>query len=464
MHANQGGCEEDMLKVRILVLLGLCLLASHLCFAADQKWKAGVGKISITPRQSLWLAGYAARTKPSEGTSQELYAKALALEDRKGRRAVLVTTDLLGFTARLNKAVAERVEKQYSLPKDRVVFNSSHTHSGPVIDRQLAVAYPMTPEQWSDVDACVRELEDKIVNVIGVALKDLASARLSFGRTEANFNVNRRTLSPREPFGGVNQKGPVDTDVPVLRIDGANGKLRAVVFGYSCHNVTLGPDFYQYHGDYAGAAQEWLETRHPGAIALFVAGCGADANPNPRGGLDVVRGHGETLATAVDKALDATLRPVGGPLKCAYEVFPLPFATVPTREELQKRLQDENIYQRRHAQLMLETLDHNGRLPVEYPYPLQVWQFGPDLTLVVMAGEVFVDFALRLKQELGPERLWVAGYSNDVFAYIPSLRILQEGGYEGGGAMLYYGQPGPFAASVEEIIVRKVHELVQRTR
>ena len=109
--------------------------------AAMEQWKAGVAKIAITPRQSLWLAGYAARTKPSEGTAQELYAKALALEDRSGRRAVLVTTDLLGFTARLSQAVAERLQKQYGLPRDRVIFNSSHTHSGPVIDRQLAGVY-----------------------------------------------------------------------------------------------------------------------------------------------------------------------------------------------------------------------------------------------------------------------------------------------------------------------------------
>jgi hypothetical protein len=56
--------------------------------------------------------------------------------------------------------------------------------------------------------------------------------------------------------------------------------------------------------------------------------------------------------------------------------------------------------------------------------------------------------------------LWVAGYSNDVFGYVPSERVLQEGGYEGGGAMLYTPWPGPFAPSVEQRLIRTVHELV----
>jgi len=109
-------------------------------------------------------------------------------------------------------------------------------------------------------------------------------------------------------------------------------------------------------------------------------------------------------------------------------------------------------------------LDRDGRLPSEYPYPLQVWQFGQDVTLIAMAGEVVVDYALRLKRELGMEKVWVAGYSNDVFAYIPSLRVLREGGYEAEGAMLYYCQPGAFDPSVEETIVQKAHELVKRLR
>jgi len=90
-------------------------------------------------------------------------------------------------------------------------------------------------------------------------------------------------------------------------------------------------------------------------------------------------------------------------------------------------------------------------------------RFGEDLILVALPGEVVVDYSLRLKLELAGPTVWVAGYSNDVFGYLPSLRVLEEGGYEGGGAMRYTSFPGPFAPSVEKLVVDKVHELAQET-
>jgi len=429
-------------------------------------WKAGLAKIRITPQKPVWMTGYGARTKPSQGTLQDLYARALALEDESGGRAVLVTTDVLGFPAEVARSIAQQVEKRYGLSRDRLLLNSSHTHSGPALHSPIRLIYgaQTTPQQWRDVEDYTRELEGKVVAVIGHALENLQPARLSFGHGEATFAANRRKKTDRGPVIAVNPEGPVDHDVPILRVDSEQGRLRGVVFGYACHNTTLPSTIYQFHGDYAGCAQEWLEKHHPDTVAFFVEGCAGDINPAPRGTLDLVREHGETLAAAVDKAMAGPLRPVRGPLRTTFEVFPIPFAPPPGAEQLKAQLQHRSAYFRWHAQQLLKVLDRDGRLPSEYPYPLQVWQFGQDLTFIAMAGEVVVDYVLRLKKELGAEKLWVAGYSNDVFAYIPSRRVLEEGGYEGGGAMIYYVQPGPFAPPVEETIIRKAHELVARVR
>ena len=112
----------------------------------------------------------------------------------------------------------------------------------------------------------------------------------------------------------------------------------------------------------------------------------------------------------------------------------------------------EDVYMQRHAALMKAAIARNGRLPAAQPDPVQVWRFGPSkiaeagsgLTLVALGGEVVIDYALRLAREYPERRMWVAGYSNDVFGYVPSVRVLREGGYEGGDAMIYYGRPGPF--------------------
>ncbi|MBI2481020.1 MAG: hypothetical protein HYV60_21015, partial [Planctomycetia bacterium] len=95
---------------------------------------------------------------------------------------------------------------------------------------------------------------------------------------------------------------------------------------------------------------------------------------------------------------------------------------------------------------------------------VQAINLGDDLLMIALAGEVVVDYSLRFKLELRGVPLWVAGYSNDVFGYVPSLRVLQEGGYEGGGAMRYTTLPGPFAPTVEKLIVEKVHQLAEEVR
>jgi hypothetical protein len=443
--------------------LGLITLFSRDAFAARQEWKAGAARAIITPQKSLWMAGYASRKKPSEGVAQDLYVKALALEDHSGKRAVLVTSDLVGLPASVSHPIAERVEKQHHLRRNQLLLSSSHTHGGPVVGHMLGSMYPMSPQQWADVEAYTAELEDKIVNLVGASLKALRPARLVFGHGEAGFGMNRRARTGAEIVIGVNKDGPVDHDVPVLRVDDLHGKLRAVVFGYACHNTT-GQDSMLFSGDYAGFAQAWLEKHHPGATALFVEGCGGDANPYPRGSIALAQQHGEELAAAVEKGLAGDLKPVHGPLETAYEEVPVAFAMPPSREELQAQLESKDVYHRNWAGAMLKILERDGHLPTEYPYPVEVWQFSQDLTLIALGGEVVVDYDLRLKKELGAEKLWVAGYSNDVFAYIPSLRVLKEGGYEGGGAMIYYGQPGPFAPSIEETIIGKVHDLIGRVR
>jgi hypothetical protein len=334
----------------------------------------------------------------------------------------------------------------------------------------LMPAYPSFTQQQEEVVArYTRELIDKVAIAAGKAIAGLAPATVSFTQGLAGFGVNRRRVGLR------NLPGPVDQDVPVLSVRDPAGKMRAILFGYACHNTSLGN--YQLNGDWAGFAQQELETRHPGAVALFVQGCGADINPLPRYqgndpalspySIELPRMYGKILAAAVDLALHDAARPLAGPLNTALRLVDLPFHNPPTRDELLRRMEDKtdaNASRRRHAQYMISILDRDGKLPDRYPYPVQVWQFGKDLSLIALAGEVVVDYSLRLKAQHGWNNTWVAGYCNDVFAYIPSRRVLMEGGYEGGGAMIPYGQPGPFGSAVEELIVEQVNDLMQDTR
>lgn len=439
---------------RVLLLLAIALpCASSAQLPEPAAWKAGAASIDITPEGPVWMAGYAARKKPSEGVSQKLNAKALALEEKSGARLVIVTLDLIGVPRAVREGVERQARSRFQLRPEEILLNASHTHSGPS-------PYPRGVADPAFVDKATaygHMLEEKIVEVLGNALAKLGPATLHYTHARAGFAMNRRLRVGTEIRNSPNPEGPVDHDVPVLRVAGDDGKAKAILFGYACHNTTTG--FYTINGDYAGYAQTYLEENHPGAVALFLMGAGGDQNPYPRNlSLEQSAQHGRTLANAVEAALSVvTQRPLHGPLRSAIGYATLDFADT-TRADLERRARSRDATEKTRAEELLKQLEQ-GTLEKSYPCPVQVVQFGPDLNLIAIGGEMTVDYSLRLKRELAGERaIWVAGYSNDVFGYLGSRRVIVEGGYEGYSANLAR-HPGPWATTTEERIITAVYEL-----
>jgi hypothetical protein len=435
----------------VLTLAGLTGVAP----AAEPDWKVGLAQIKITPQRPVPMSGYAGRTRPFEKVAADLFVKALVLEDQKGQRGVLVTSDLLGFSAAVAEPICERIEKKTGLKRAQILLNSSHTHAGPAL--ALKVAPGKSAGEAQRTVEYTRQLQDNVVEVVVQALADLKPARLSSGGGVIHFAMNRREFTPRGVILGVNPRGLADRSVPILRIDDAGGKLRAVLFGAATHGTTLGPDNYQLCGDYAGFAQAFVEKQHPGARALFFLGCAGDSNPYPRGTMELTRRHGQALGEEVCRVLAGKLHPVRGPLAIAFDRVDLPLEKAPAVDQLKKLAADRRNPRSWAAGQMLALLEKGQKLPTSYSCPVTVWQFGSGLTLVGLAGEVVVDYVTALEKALGPNQLWVAAYCNDVFGYLPSPRVLAEGGYETRG--LYAGGAGFFDRRAEEVLVRKVREL-----
>jgi len=445
----------------IFLFLGMAAIGVEgLAAPADATdWKAGVASVAITPEKPIWMAGYASRTKPAEGKDTDLYAKALAFEDARGARLVIVTLDLIGVPRSLRKNLEKRCGEAYKLKPEELLLNASHTHSGPEfrVDRAPWDDGNLKPSH--DAESYGSKLQEQLFALIGDALKRLSPAKLGYTHARAGFAMNRRLPTPKGYQNSPYPDGPVDQDVPVLRVEGPDGKLRAVLFGYACHNTSLA--LYKWNADYAGYAQEYLQAEHPEAVALFLMGCGGDQNPYPRKTIEMAQQHGRALANAVETALTVAPRPVNGPLRSAYGEVLLDYDTIPTREEFQSRLDSKNKVEATHAKHFLGKLEAGETLPKTYPCPVQVVRFGDDIVLAAIGGETCVDYSLRLKKELAGEAVvWVAGYSNDVMGYIPSRRVREEGGYEATEAMRYSRtHPAPWATNLEEKIIGKVHEL-----
>ncbi len=420
-------------------------------------WKAGVARMVITPEQSMWMAGYSARNHPSDGMLHNLWAKALVLEDADGKQAVLITTDLLGFPKNISDQIRDRLEDQFNLSRAQIILSSSHTHSGPVLKGALYDIYPLDANQIEKIEQYTAKLTDQIVKLVREALNSMQPVQLYAENGVVRFQVNRRN----NPAGTLSRQtelnGPNDYAVPVIKVMDEAGELMAIAFGYACHPTVL--DIYKWSGDYPGYAQIDLEESYPGTVALFFQGTGSDMNPLPRRSIALAQQYGEELAAAVRRVLNEDMQKLPSNLSTAYSEIELEFTAPPTREELSQMAREASGYQKQWAVRMLEKMERGEPFRTSYPYPVQIWNLG-NQALVSLGGEVLVDYTIRLKRIFG-EDIFVMGYSNDGMAYIPSVRVLREGGYEGAVSQIVYGLPGTWKASIESDIIQEVMKLAE---
>ncbi|MCZ2156535.1 MAG: neutral/alkaline non-lysosomal ceramidase N-terminal domain-containing protein [Bryobacterales bacterium] len=444
------------MQIRLLLFLRLAFVLSLACVTGFAAMKAGVASVKITPTElPYFLSGYAARKEPAREVAQNIFAKALAVEDAAGARFVVVSTDLVGIPGDLHADVARDVKAAYKLDPKALVLNSSHTHSGPAVRQNLDVMFNFDAEHQAKTRRYREFLRKSIVQVVGEALGNLKPATISYGVGEAGFAANRRALRMKEADPSSNPPAPVDHSVPVLEVKRPDGALAAVVFGYSCHNTTLTGEFLEVSGDYAGYAQAELERDYPGTTAMFLMLCGGDQNPNPRSRKELAEQYGQSLAAAVRSVLAKPMTAVDGTIRSSMVTHTIPLAPR-SRASLEAERNHQDVFHRRRAELVLARMER-GEDVHAVEYPAQAIRVGDDFLLVTMGGEVVVDYCLNIKRSLPGKRVIVAGYSNDVMSYIPTLRVLREGGYEADDSMIYYGQTGPFTENVETQVMDTVN-------
>jgi hypothetical protein len=417
----------------------------------------GTAVVDITPSYPIRLTGYASRTKESEGIETRLKAKALALGSN-----LLIAVDNCGVPGPLADEVVNRLREKTGLSREMIVIASTHTHCAPWVTGGIPYIFggPLPADQRERVERYGRELSDALVKVGMDALADRKPAKMAWAQGSVGFATNRRMIKDGRWTGfGANPNGPVDRSLPVLRVTDTEGKVRAVLTGYACHCTTLGGDYNKICAEWAGYACDELERTYPGAVALVVIGCGADADPQPRLTLENTRKHGAAVAGEVKRVLAAPMISLPGRITSAYTRTTLPLQPAPSRAEFANRARrpgPEGYF----ARGMLERLERGEALPKSVDYPIQTWCFGDSLAMVFLGGEVVVDYALRLKRECRAGRLWVVAYSNEMPCYIASKRIVSEGGYEADSSMIYYGQPAQFTPEVEDRLIATVHGLL----
>lgn len=449
------------MKASYLSLIVGSLFVLQAAKADEYQWKAGVSRAKITPEGTMWQAGYASRDQAATGVMHDLWIKVLALEDQQGHQALLITADIVGIPKSFTDRIRSQLKAAFNLTASQIIINSSHSHSGPIIFDSLhdfyGVSFDSTQENL--IRAYTAKMEQHMLKATREALQSLTPARVFTGNGVTRFQVNRRN-NPEASISELFEiKGPVDPSVPVIKVADLSGRLLSIVFGYACHATVLGG--YEWSGDYPGFAQLELEKMYPDATAMFFQGAGGDQNPLPRRTVSLAKQYGKELAAAVESVLSEEMHKQPATLQTAYAEIDLPLSAPPDRKKLEELAAHNTDYTCVWAKRMLTDLNSQGKLNNAYPfYPVQLWKLGQQ-PLFSLGGEVVIDYAIKLKYMYGMD-VFVMGYANDVMAYIPSLRVLHEGGYEGSRSQLYFpGMSANWDPSIESRIMSGMEKLAE---
>ena len=412
------------------------------------EFKAAVGVTDITPQRPIRMAGFAARTGLSQGVYQSPLVKVLVLEAGQ-ERVVLLCADLCTWGNDNIRLMRQRLADECGLAADQVLFNTSHTHCGP----SMAEA-----DYASEVVA-------KTVELVKSCLEKTNPVRLFVGKGQVPISVNRRRKDrDGTVLWGVDPYGPVDHEVTVIKAVDLEGRICAVVTNYACHPSTIGG--YLIGGDYAGYSNQFIEEELPGTVSLFVQGAGGDLKPHHvkaedplvfeyEGGPPKPRAVGRKLADAVFDVLAYPMQEITGPIRSA-----LGFADLPLMADFYPEEDDSFFPGRRRrlarlAQLMLASTNEAGDYESTNPCEVFVLRVGSDFILVGLSGEPCVRIGLRIKAQLVPNPVLLAGYAGIHVGYIPSADMIPERGYEAGSE---YARP--YSPEAEDFLVDKVMTMV----
>src|SRR5690625_2766926 len=451
--------QNGLIKIRIIYIL---LMVSFGVYSEGILAQAGldtnlllsVGIASgdITPNIPIRLGGYGARSKmETSSIYHELEVKALTIGKKSEDPVVFITLDLVGLSDYMAKNIRDGVKRKFKLADEQIAISVSHTHGAPEVGNIINILQYRS-DGFSDSLMIVEELihiaryneqvVKAVLETVDEAFNDGSPSIVAWGQGQVGFAKNRRT-----------EGGPVDPALPILRITSPDGNLRGVLLNYACHGTTLPGDINQVHGDWISEAKLNIEKKHPGAKAMVAIGCGGDANPFPRGDIDNMKNHGIEIANQVDRLIGGQLDTLTSVPVAEMVYVELPFEKVPSLEELMETAESDQTIKGYYSRLALERHMRGYEIPESILYPVQVWAFGDKMLMINLAGEVVVDYSIRLKDMYGAESLWVNGYMNEVPCYIASKRVIQEGGYEAESSMYYYDKPSPFSPQIEDIII-----------
>ncbi|MGC8787650.1 MAG: neutral/alkaline non-lysosomal ceramidase N-terminal domain-containing protein [Anaerolineae bacterium] len=401
----------------------------------DQKLQAGAVEVDITPPVGTGFDGYSAREGTSRGVLDSLLAQLLLLKCGESQ-VVLISMDLLGVSLDFTQRVREGITQAIGVPGLCTMVSCTHTHSG------AGGFLPQAPGIYTAQDPELQSIvARKLVGAAIWAHERLQPARLGVSKGQVE-GIGRNRNDP--------EKGIVDQEVIILRVDDASGQPIAVLMNYGCHPTVLGYQNLFFSADYPGAARAALRSIYPHTIFLFTNGASGDISTRftrrDQSYREVER-MGRILAGEVLKTMQLIMTQDAVPLGARvaevepkFRRFPSPDEAQRELERLQAELETLKAAGATHGEIRRATTRVEGAMgqalmakEVSNIKPrssqVQVLQIG-DLALVGWPGEAFTRTVLEIKQQSKYPYTAVVSYANDYLGYFPDAVSIAEGTYE----------------------------------
>lgn len=403
--------------------------------------RAGCARIKITPPFRTQMGGYFDRLGLSEGVHDDLHARALFLSSGY-RSALIVSVEVLYVDRDFVEDVRREISKSTGICEEQIMIFATHTHSGPEGHTKLASLLGFFPNP-----SLRKFLAERISCCALTAFNGARAARVGSASVPVpDMSSNRQK-----------EGGPIDRELRVLRVEGSGGELMGALVNFTAHPVIMNSRNLEFSSDYPGHAMGVLEGVFGGdSVCLFANGaCGNVTIRRSGSSFSEVKRVGEMLAGHALRALSDVQTTEEVAIGSSCSTIPLQLRDLPSVGEAKAELRELESRTPRDAgeakALRKRLAKASGTLALaekaEYirsflgdqvQTQLQTVAINDSLLLGIPA-ELFVEYALTLKEDLGESRAFIIGYCNDIVGYVVTPDAAREGGYEAGATLLDEG-------------------------
>ena len=423
----------------------------------------GIAKEIITPLEKMPLMGFGnVFGIPFESVHDDLYTRVMVIRDQDGETVIFCSLDIVFHDDSLCDELREYVAEKHNVGKENLHMCYTHTHFAPSVK-----GYDFTYYR----DSYEKLLFDRTCNAIDRAFLSMEKGSISYAAAEGDWNVSRRIIVDGKAVFGPNPDGERDNKLYLLKFENESGELRGLAVNFACHASNLGGICESMvSSEYPGRLMTLIENEFYGANAIFLQGFGADTKlKRCSKGNEFGRITYEECDEIAQEMLGKIKEKVllkdeweNLPIKLASSIFELRLPLEIYSKEIYKEELEKAFYEMMKLNIQY-VLDHYDELLEYVPVNCGVIQLSPKFYILSMAGEPGINIQTVLRERMPDITLLCLGYNNAI-AYIPSDKMIREGGYEAEDSIFEYRLKGKIKEGVDEIFINGISEKIKEVR